>query len=78
MEYSDPVNLLDESDGEDECDSKTGNLDANALLERRRREAYHSEDEMKMTIFSKLFKKKKSGKKKPCLPFQLLSIPKKS
>ena len=71
VEYSDPVNLLDESDGEDECDSKTGNLDANALLERRRREAYHSEDEDEDDDIFKTIQKKEERQKKAMFTFSI-------
>ena len=70
-EDSDTVNLLDESDGEDECDSKTGNLDANALLERRRREAYDNEDEDEDDDIFKTIQKKEERQKKAMFTFSI-------
>ena len=78
MKYSDAIDLIDDSDGEDEIELMMEILMQTLYWNGEDEKHTAMRTKMKMTIFSKLLKKKKSDKKNPCLPFQLLSTPKKS
>lgn len=68
---SDAIDLIDDSDGEDEIYGNDGNLDANALLERRRREAYGNDNEDEDDDIFKTIQKKEERQKKSMFTFSI-------